>query len=732
MVLLSIGMIVKNEEASLRTCCEALSSLRKNVPCELIISDTGSTDKTREIAAEYADILVDFEWCNDFAAARNSTVDRATGKWYMFIDADEEFESTKEIEAFFNTGEYKKYHSASYVIHSYLDPQRTAYIDNMGPRMFDLSMPEARFIHSIHEAIPCHQPTKLFTDFVHHTGYIRDGEKEIYKHERNMELLLHQLEENPDDIRTLAHLAREYTPGGEEAQTVIKYCNQGLRAIQKEYQRKLSQNQIPKTLHLAELTGEFFSLYHQKLLSLYNLSEWEKVEQGCKQYFKATGGKTYRNDIDILLFYGKSCFRRGKFEDAIAHYDRYIELRDAYVQGKLETTDALFGYLQFTEETDKISVLMEIISCCVKCDKYEEAFSYLKQLPLEKVEHLQPAFLAMEGCNKFDYALDLWKRYTELDDPTKLENFLYEIENYERTHPKQQETLIRTLAKYQGEDTYSYVLLNRMRVAYLDKATETVEEYARQIVQMESLPRLLADSIYYVMYCNLDLTNLFNAVVIDDLKIYIADIKVGHKDFAEAIKKYFIENRYINSDYGMYWELMFEEAALLTNDLYDEDALELLPNYLEAVTKYTNLIYDKQMLNEDRLGVLPNYARFAYYVGQALDADNIGDELGYYRNMTKAVDQYKVMAKPIKLLTDHHQKEIEERQSKAKQDNQELMELAAQVKKQLYAFIEQENYLTAKEVLAGYEKIFPTDPDLTSIREMIGAGEAGNRSAIPS
>ena len=87
--LLSIGMIVKNEERCLEKCLKALEPLRQAIPCELVIADTGSTDKTREIASKYADILFDFEWINDFSVARNAVMDKCSGKWYLAIDADE-------------------------------------------------------------------------------------------------------------------------------------------------------------------------------------------------------------------------------------------------------------------------------------------------------------------------------------------------------------------------------------------------------------------------------------------------------------------------------------------------------------------------------------------------------------------------------------------------------------------------------------------------------------------
>ena len=70
--LLSIAMIVKNEIRCLEKCLKALQPLREAIPCQLVIADTGSDDGTREVAERYADLLFDFEWINDFSAARNA------------------------------------------------------------------------------------------------------------------------------------------------------------------------------------------------------------------------------------------------------------------------------------------------------------------------------------------------------------------------------------------------------------------------------------------------------------------------------------------------------------------------------------------------------------------------------------------------------------------------------------------------------------------------------------
>lgn len=83
---LSLCMIVKNEQDNLRRC---LSSVVSHVD-EMIVVDTGSTDDTVAIAQEFGAKVSYFEWCDDFAAARNASIQQATGDWILYLDADEE------------------------------------------------------------------------------------------------------------------------------------------------------------------------------------------------------------------------------------------------------------------------------------------------------------------------------------------------------------------------------------------------------------------------------------------------------------------------------------------------------------------------------------------------------------------------------------------------------------------------------------------------------------------
>lgn len=84
MITISLCMIVKNEEMVLSRCLESI----KDSVDEIIIIDTGSTDKTKEIAKLYTDKVYDFKWTQDFSQARNYSFSKATKDyqmWFVFI-----------------------------------------------------------------------------------------------------------------------------------------------------------------------------------------------------------------------------------------------------------------------------------------------------------------------------------------------------------------------------------------------------------------------------------------------------------------------------------------------------------------------------------------------------------------------------------------------------------------------------------------------------------------------
>ncbi len=90
---ISLCMITKNEENCLEQCLNSV----KDIADEIIVVDTGSTDKTKYIANSFGAKVYDFKWNDDFSAARNESIKHATKEWILVLDADEKLdESAKE------------------------------------------------------------------------------------------------------------------------------------------------------------------------------------------------------------------------------------------------------------------------------------------------------------------------------------------------------------------------------------------------------------------------------------------------------------------------------------------------------------------------------------------------------------------------------------------------------------------------------------------------------------
>ncbi len=199
--LVSIGMIVKNEEKYLEDCLKAMSPIREAVPSELIVVDTGSTDRTVEIAEQYADQVLHFEWCDDFSAARNVSLEAASGEWFLYLDGDEILEENCGPIIEFLKLPNNPYGTASLIQRNYSDYEHTEYSDFHMIRLYR-NIPGMRFQGSIHESInPFIVPTKDISVIAHHDGYVQGVNEK--KQQRNQKLLLLELEKNPEDVRIL-------------------------------------------------------------------------------------------------------------------------------------------------------------------------------------------------------------------------------------------------------------------------------------------------------------------------------------------------------------------------------------------------------------------------------------------------------------------------------------------------------------------------------------------------
>jgi hypothetical protein len=195
---LSLVMIVKDEQEMLPGCLEAV----KDAVDEMIVVDTGSSDRTAEIARSFGATVVDFPWNGSFADARNVSLDHATCDWVMYLDADEHMqpEDAPKLRELLQ----KTWREAFYLVETNYTggDDSGAAVTHHALRLWR-RRPQYRFEGRIHEqkthTMPTYLPERFETSTVRirHYGYLRSRITAKDKSKRNIELLEIEARENP-------------------------------------------------------------------------------------------------------------------------------------------------------------------------------------------------------------------------------------------------------------------------------------------------------------------------------------------------------------------------------------------------------------------------------------------------------------------------------------------------------------------------------------------------------
>jgi glycosyltransferase involved in cell wall biosynthesis len=203
--LLSVAMIVKNEETHLKACLDSIRGLWD----DLVIVDTGSTDRTVEIATQAGARVFHFPWIQDFSAARNRSLEESQGQWILWLDADDVLlpEDLERIKNLVQTAKAKK--AYGFLIKNSQDAGLTGAVFNQ-IRLFP-NQPEIRFVGRVHEQVmPSLQALGMPVEFmdirVVHTGYT-DPETVKFKQRRNLELMQDDIERSPGSVNAMKFFA---------------------------------------------------------------------------------------------------------------------------------------------------------------------------------------------------------------------------------------------------------------------------------------------------------------------------------------------------------------------------------------------------------------------------------------------------------------------------------------------------------------------------------------------
>lgn len=312
--ILSISMLVSGRE-EMKKSLDSLHYFTESFPCEIILVDTGCNAEQRALAERYADKIVDFEWCNDFAAARNAGLKEARGEWFMYLDDDEWFDDPQQIVTFFTSGEYKRYRCASYVQRNYQDKKGTMYDDAFPSRMIKLT-DRTVFVGRIHEFLtPYELPKKEFTDFVHHYGYVYESEEERMAHaQRNIQPLLQMRKDYPGEPRWMCQLAQEYYVLA-QYEDVFQTCKEGL-----EEWAGMKQSFIYAPSHIG-------ALYAFLLMALESLGRYEEEEEWLQKAFQDSNMKLDYMEPNLACY----CLQGAKLYNTLQDYGKSRDYFRRYI-----------------------------------------------------------------------------------------------------------------------------------------------------------------------------------------------------------------------------------------------------------------------------------------------------------------------------------------------------------------------------------------------------------------
>lgn len=376
--LLTIGMPVSNQIATIERCLKGVKPILDALDAELLVVDTGSTDGTIEICKQYGARVVEFPWCDNMSAARNMAVYNAKGAWYMSIDDDEWFEDVSDIIDFFKTKTYKKCQVATYVQRNYMYTSDHSYKDDHVRRIAKVT-PDLHFEGRIHDCITMSGNLGVcqLSSVAHHYGFVRDNmERLIEKYKRNTAILLMDLYEFPEHMRYHFQLANEFRCVNFSMES-IAYCCRGMAiSLEKDdvFFGKLHAGCLLENLR--EINSDRLYQMTEMLVDRYPFSLAEKA----LYYFNMAESGFYQN---LPL------------EKIISCCEKYIYYREEYQKSPLESQLNTFSGL-YACDGGKFLADIHAIAFAAYC-KYgdlEHAIKESDAIDLNEVYNHKDTFLS--------------------------------------------------------------------------------------------------------------------------------------------------------------------------------------------------------------------------------------------------------------------------------------------------------------------------------------------------
>jgi glycosyltransferase involved in cell wall biosynthesis len=316
----SACMMVKDEEELLPQCLESI----KGVVDEIIVVDTGSADRTVEIAKRYGAKVFHHPWENDFSKHRNQSISYATSDWIFIIDADEGLspESSPKLKQ-------TLLDIAPEVSYLYFE---VADMDSQGQMMSAMNSPRLfrnhmgfKFKNFIHNELELKGHGERSNLILFHYGYHLPPEKLKAKFERTTQLLKKRMEEEPHRPEAPFFLCKSYGMEKRSAEAI--------------YYGLMTRQKLEK---MGDIPVFFIEIFYIIALSFYRMKMYALAEATCLE-----GLQLFPKYIDLYFILSDICRISGRFQEALNHSQQYLKLKQFFKENPEQRKSLAFYTLGY-------------------------------------------------------------------------------------------------------------------------------------------------------------------------------------------------------------------------------------------------------------------------------------------------------------------------------------------------------------------------------------------------
>ena len=678
----SIGIIFKNEIRCLERCMKSLQPLREAVPCELVMADTGSTDGSREVAEKYADILFDFPWIDDFAAARNAVMDRCSGRWYLSIDADEWL--AEDIAELTGLARLKKI-PKDYIgvkIRNYRSPaleKSDNYLDFLGIRMARLST-GVRYEGCIHET--WRDPKTGILDVIplgntwlYHDGYVYENTAlQAAKRERNMTLLRKKLEEDPENLKTLTECVD--STKNEDKDASAEYAKRSLEGLDKKWKS----------------WDRLGAVIYRNAVSVATLNELPEIEEWISQAFERFPDAIFTT-VDVAYYAFVHYWDKKDYRQVIHWGTVYLKGVDNYRAGKYLASDLARGVLENVSPFWERKLLAMLPQAYLEIGEPEKAYALFNRIQGQEMDDLKQ----VELCT-----LELIRlhRTAMLDTPPLMAAFWEQVNQPlpdEKMAERRREMLLRTAtpafsAKYHSEELGRDDFLRHGRGVFsalegrcsLGTAaaileTNDPEELEKLLRTVENWDELPIAAVEHALLEGAPFPVLGKPMKIEEMDELAG--RMGRKDGPLAGLAILAAGNGLEDWQSLAWFRALALAAVKSCDWTDgQQGMALCRAFAKIEGAFLPKYYADDLLCDENIHLLPPMHRFGWYCGKAFWALDAGDSATYVRLLRQGLES----CTEAKLIVEFLLKQLEE--SQKIQATPELLALAEQVRILLAAY----------------------------------------------